>query len=60
MSVRIVLEMACLDVGPIMFGGTEGVIHFFKTKRVLASSMQCTRLVGMQTFASSTITVYIR
>ena len=60
MSVRIVLEMAFLDVGPIMFGGTEGVIHFFKTKRVLASSMQCTRLVGMQTFASSTKTVYIR
>ncbi|KAL5481436.1 hypothetical protein EMCRGX_G021590 [Ephydatia muelleri] len=36
-------RMAFLDLGPLMFGPTDDVIRFFRTRNLLASSVQCTR-----------------
>ena len=38
-------KMAFQDVGPLMFGPTEDVVRFFRTRNVLARSVQCAKYV---------------
>ena len=33
--------MSLLELGPVAFGGTPGIIAFLQTKNVLASQQQC-------------------
>ena len=41
--------MALLDVGPVMFGGTPGIISYFRAKGLLALVVDCTTCqVAMQ------------
>lgn len=36
-------ELSLLEVGPIIFGGTQGIITFLRSKRLLASRATCLR-----------------
>ena len=38
-----VAEMSILDIGPVVFGGTAGIIAFFQSKGVLARRQQCSQ-----------------
>ena len=33
--------MSLLDIGPVIFGGTEGIISWMQSKRLLAQSKDC-------------------
>ena len=38
--------MALLDIEPIMFGGTQGVVQFLEGKRVIASTLPIVLISG--------------
>ena len=35
------VEMSLIGIGPVMFGGTAGIITYLQSKHVLASTKQC-------------------
>ena len=36
--------MSLLEIGPVMFGGTEKIIEYLRQHRILAGSNNCARL----------------
>ena len=45
----IIIAMALLNIGPVMFGGTPGIISYFRAKGLLALVLDCTTCqVAMQ------------
>ena len=40
---EIAFKMSILELGPILFGGNEGIIDFFRQHHLLASRCYCAR-----------------
>ena len=40
---KLLVTMSLLELGPVIFGGTEAIISYFRAHRLLATSCICTR-----------------
>ena len=41
--------MSLLQLGPVLFGGTPGIIQYFRRHGLLATRMDCSRYVILAT-----------
>ena len=49
--VTSLFVMSLIELGPVMFGPTAGIISHFRAKGLLAVTCSCSRLVNMQVLA---------
>ena len=51
----LAVKMSLKDIGPVMFGGTPGIITHFRDKGLLAASKDCGRYYNISIIIKITI-----